>query len=107
MADNRLWRIGVQPRERGIMIDTSGLPRTSEKKTMLWRENRIAFLLVHRDGRLEQSHLHAEKRRLAHACGDGDQLLASYPDEALSPRGALAGRSRRAAEGSGRLTDSN
>lgn len=58
------------------MIDTSGLPRTSEKKTMLWRENRIAFLLVHRDGRLEQSHLHAEKRRLAHACGDGDELLA-------------------------------
>jgi hypothetical protein len=100
-ADNRLWRIGVQPRERGIMFDTSGLPRTSEKKTMPWRENRIAFLLVHRDGRLEQSHLLAAKRRLADACGDGDVLLAVrmlrfHPevlrvDDLDAPREALAG----------------
>ncbi len=58
------------------MIDTAGLPRTSEKTKFPWRENRVAFLLVRADGTLEQSHLLAGKRRLLDESGTQDQLLA-------------------------------
>jgi hypothetical protein len=58
------------------MIDTRALPRTSQKRRIPWRENRIALLLVHANGQVEQSHLLAEKRRLAEACGPDDRLLA-------------------------------
>ncbi len=60
----------------GPVIDTRTLPTTSENRKIPWRENRISFLLVHADGQLEQSHLLAEKRRLADACGPDDRLLA-------------------------------
>jgi hypothetical protein len=60
----------------GPAIDASTLPRTSEKRQIPWRENRISFLLVRASGQMEQSHLLADKRRLATACGPDDRLLA-------------------------------
>ena len=84
-----------------LMIDTTGLPRTSEKNKFPWRENRVAFLLVRADGSLEQSHLLAEKRRLLDECRVHDQLLAVrmmrfHPevlavDDLESARSALVG----------------
>ena len=60
----------------GPVIDTNTLSRTSEKRNIPWRENRISFLLVRANGHLEQSHLLAEKRQLAAECGVDDRLLA-------------------------------
>ncbi len=69
---------GIEGRllDREGMIDPSGLPRTSEKRKIPWRDNRVAFLLVHEDGRLQQSHLLADKRRLIEQSCGGNQLLA-------------------------------
>ena len=84
-----------------LMIDVSGLPKTSEKRKIPWRENRVAFLLVRADGSVEQSHLLAEKRRLVEECGERDQLLVVrmlrfhpevlWVDDLDAPRDALAG----------------
>jgi hypothetical protein len=60
------------------MLQLGGLPRTSEKKRVPWRENRVALLLVRADGAVEQSHLLAENRELVDGCGPGDQLLAVW-----------------------------
>jgi ABC-type iron transport system FetAB ATPase subunit len=84
-----------------LMIDTSGLPKTREKRKVPWRENRVTLLLVREDGSLEQSHLLAEKRRLVAESGERDRLLVVrmlrfHPevlcaDELDVPRDALAG----------------
>lgn len=60
------------------VLQLSGLPRTSEKTRVPWRENRVALLLIRADGSVEQSHRLAEKRRLVDACGSADRLLAVW-----------------------------
>jgi hypothetical protein len=84
----------------GPIINPRTLPTTSEKRKIPWRENRMSLLLVHANGRLEQSHLLAEKRRLAAECAPDDRLLAIrmlrfhpevlWVDDLDEPRAALA-----------------
>lgn len=66
-----------------IELDTSGLPTTSAKTALPWRETRLGLLLIRADGRIEQAHRLADKAALASAWRPQDCLLAirmlSYP----------------------------
>jgi hypothetical protein len=87
-----------------IEFDTSGLPTTSSKQALPWRETRLALLLVRADGRIDQAHRLADKAALARECLPPDTLLAirmlGYPhrpevlvvDDVAGARAELADR---------------
>jgi hypothetical protein len=67
--------VGTKP---SGMLDLTGLPATSEKRKLPWRENRVALVLLRAKGPAEQAYVIAEKLRLVEACGPDDRLLAVW-----------------------------